>query len=55
MTEPIWINLRVIKAFHDRQINENMVGYQGYVTRGYCYQPCRGPKMPTTTLTQNLT
>ena len=23
MTEPIWINLRVIKAFHDRQINEN--------------------------------
>ena len=23
MTEPIWINLRVIKAFHDRQINEH--------------------------------
>ena len=22
MTEPIWINLRIIKAFHDRQINE---------------------------------
>ena len=22
MTEPIWINLRVIKAFQDRQINE---------------------------------
>ena len=23
MTEPIWINLRVMKAFHDRQINEH--------------------------------
>ena len=23
MTEPIWISLRVIKAFHDRQINEH--------------------------------
>ena len=23
MTAPIWINLRVIKAFHDRQINEH--------------------------------
>ena len=23
MREPIWINLRVIKAFHDRQINEH--------------------------------
>ena len=23
MTEPIWINLRVIKSFHDRQINEH--------------------------------
>ena len=23
MTESIWINLRVIKAFHDRQINEH--------------------------------
>ena len=23
MTEPIWINLRVIKAFHDRQIKEH--------------------------------
>ena len=23
MTEPIWINLRVIKAYHDRQINEH--------------------------------
>ena len=23
MTEPKWINLRVIKAFHDRQINEH--------------------------------
>jgi death-on-curing family protein len=23
MTEPIWINLRVIKAFHDRQINQH--------------------------------
>ena len=23
MTEPIWINVRVIKAFHDRQINEH--------------------------------
>jgi death-on-curing protein len=23
MTEPIWINLRVIKAFQDRQINEH--------------------------------
>ena len=23
MTEPSWINLRVIKAFHDRQINEH--------------------------------
>ena len=23
MTEPIWINLRVLKAFHDRQINEH--------------------------------
>ncbi|MDB2516501.1 type II toxin-antitoxin system death-on-curing family toxin [Planktomarina temperata] len=23
MTEPIWINLRVVKAFHDRQINEH--------------------------------
>jgi len=23
MTKPIWINLRVIKAFHDRQINEH--------------------------------
>ena len=23
MTEPTWINLRVIKAFHDRQINEH--------------------------------
>ena len=23
MTEPIWINLRVIKAFHDWQINEH--------------------------------
>ena len=23
MTEPVWINLRVIKAFHDRQINEH--------------------------------
>ena len=23
MTEPIWINLRVIQAFHDRQINEH--------------------------------
>ena len=22
MTEPVWINLRVIKAFHDRQLNE---------------------------------
>ena len=23
MTEPIWINLRVIKVFHDRQIHEH--------------------------------
>jgi death on curing protein len=23
MSQPIWINLRVIKAFHDRQINEH--------------------------------
>jgi death-on-curing protein len=23
MTDPIWLNLRVIKAFHDRQINEH--------------------------------
>ena len=23
MTEPFWINLRVIKSFHDRQINEH--------------------------------
>lgn len=23
MTEPIWINLRVVKAVHDRQINEH--------------------------------
>ena len=23
MTEPTWINLRVVKAFHDRQINEH--------------------------------
>ena len=23
MTKPIWINLRVTKAFHDRQINEH--------------------------------
>jgi death-on-curing protein len=23
MTKPIWINLRVVKAFHDRQINEH--------------------------------
>ena len=23
MKEPTWINLRVIKAFHDRQINEH--------------------------------
>ena len=23
MKEPIWINLRVVKAFHDRQINEH--------------------------------
>ena len=23
MSEPIWINLRVIKAFHDLQINEH--------------------------------
>lgn len=23
MSEPTWINLRVIKAFHDRQINEH--------------------------------
>ena len=23
MKEPIWLNLRVIKAFHDRQINEH--------------------------------
>ena len=28
MTEPVWINLRVIKAFHDRQINEHG-GLQG--------------------------
>ena len=23
MSEPTWINLRIIKAFHDRQINEH--------------------------------
>ena len=23
MSEPIWINLRAIKAFHDRQTNEH--------------------------------
>jgi len=33
MTEPIWINLRVIKAFHDRQINEHG-GLQGLDDEG---------------------
>ena len=33
MTEPIWINLRVIKAFHDRQINEHG-GLQGLRDEG---------------------
>ena len=33
MTESIWINLRVIKAFHDRQINEHG-GLQGLRDEG---------------------
>ena len=33
MTEPIWINLRVIEAFHDRQINEDR-GLQGLRDEG---------------------
>ena len=33
----------------------NMVGHQGYAARGYCYQLCPSPKVPTTTLSQNLT
>jgi death-on-curing protein len=23
MTEPVWINLRLVRALHDRQINEH--------------------------------
>ena len=33
MKKPIWINLRVIKAFHDRQINEH-VGLRGLRDEG---------------------
>ena len=44
MTESIWINLRVIKAFHDRQINEHG-GPPGLRDEGLL----SGPKVPTTT------
>ena len=55
MTEPIWINLRVVKVFHDLQINEHC-GLQGLRDEGLLlcalYQ---GPKMPIITLIQNQT
>ena len=38
MTEPIWINLRVIKAFHDRQINEHG-GLPGLRDKGLLLSP----------------
>ena len=52
MTEPIWINLRVIKAFHDRQINEHG-GLPGLRDEGLLFLPYQGPRMPFITLTQN--
>ena len=54
MTEPIWINLRVIKAFHDRQINEHG-GLPGLRDEGLLLSALSGPKMPTTILTRNQT
>ena len=43
MTEPIWINLRVIKAFHDRQINEHG-GLQGLRDEGLLLSALSRPK-----------
>ena len=36
MSEPTWINLRVIKAFHDRQINEHG-GFPGLRDEGLLF------------------
>ena len=41
--EPIWINLRVIKAFHDRQINEHG-GLQGLRDEGLLLSALSRPK-----------
>jgi death-on-curing protein len=43
MTEPVWINLRVIKAFHDRQINEHG-GLQGLRDEGLLLSALLRPK-----------
>jgi death-on-curing protein len=43
MTEPIWINLRVIKAIHDRQINEHG-GLPGLLDEGLLLSALSGPE-----------
>ena len=53
MTDPNWINSRVIKAFHDRQINEHG-GLPGLRDEGF-YLLYHRPKTPFNILTQNQT
>jgi death on curing protein len=43
MTEPTWINLRVIKAFHDLQINEHS-GLTGLRDEGLLLSASSWPK-----------
>ena len=43
MTEPIWINLRVVQAFHDGQINEHG-GLPGLRDEGLLLSALSGPE-----------
>ena len=52
MTEPIWINLRVIKAFKIVKLM-SMAAYLAFVMSDYVYLPYQGPRKPFITLTQN--
>ena len=54
MTEPTWINLRVVQAFHDRQIM-SMAPYRGFEMRDCFCLPYQGLKAPTAILAENQT
>ena len=45
MTEPIWINLRVIKAFKIVKLM-SMATYLAFVMSDYVYLPYQGPRKP---------